>query len=139
MAQSFWARSAALAAEVKAYPGVERLLGTLRGRGWLIGIVTGKAKARTVDVLARTGLASLIDALSTPDDGVGKPDPAALWGCLNKLGLGRRAAVFIGDTAIDMEAARRAGVDGVFRSMGCPPRVSPVELSLPHQQPTRAA
>jgi HAD superfamily hydrolase (TIGR01509 family) len=118
MAGRYSRTSADLASEINTYPGVESVLEALRKQGWLIGVVTGKARARATDIFARTGLGNLIDALTTPDDGVGKPDAAAIWDCLNKIGPNRQAAFFVGDTAIDMEAARNAGVDGVFATWG---------------------
>jgi AHBA synthesis associated protein len=118
MAESFSRASAGLAGEIKTYPAVESVLEALRKQGWLIGVVTGKARARATDIFARTGLGNLVDALSTPDDGVGKPDAAAIWDCLNKIGPDRKAAIFVGDTAIDMEVAQNAGVDGVFATWG---------------------
>lgn len=97
--------------------GVADLLASLRGAGCAIGVVTGKDRARSLSVLANVGLIAHVDALVSGDEGPGKPAPDPLLLCLDRLGA-PVCRGFIGDTATDMEAARRAGVLAILALWG---------------------
>jgi len=57
---------------------------------------------------------ALLDAVVTGDDVTRrKPDPEGLHQCLDRLGLAPRDAVYVGDTSIDMQACRSAGMTPV--------------------------
>lgn len=107
-----------LSAMVRPFPGIPEMLSALVNNGYVIGIVTGKARIRALDILVRTGLLSFIDALVTPDDAPGKPDPAALRYCLQQLGNISEVAFFLGDTAVDMQAAKNAGLKRALAAWG---------------------
>lgn len=113
----------------RPYPGVEAALAALAAAGHAMGVCTNKPIRPTRAVLAHLGLdrwfATVWGGDSLP---VHKPDPAPLAAAFAALGSG--AALYVGDSEVDAETARRAGVpfllfEGGYR--GCP-----VE-DLPHQ------
>jgi phosphoglycolate phosphatase-like HAD superfamily hydrolase len=52
------------------------------------------------------------------EEGFRKPDPRALQLALNKLCAPRGRHLFIGDSEVDLQTARNAGVEGVFLGHG---------------------
>jgi HAD superfamily hydrolase (TIGR01549 family) len=122
-----------LAAEVNLYEGVMDMLVQLRNAGFSVGIVTGKPRARAMDVIDRTRILPFISGLTTADDAV-KPDPQAVRHCLQQIGSSRQVAAFIGDSAIDMQTARNAGVPSFFAAWGALHMLEPelFDLCLKH-------
>ncbi len=95
------------------YDGIAQLLDSLRSRGWLLGIATGKSDRGLVHCLARHGLSDHFITLQTADRHPSKPHPAMLEAALAEAGVGPKDAVMIGDTTYDMVMARAAGVRAV--------------------------
>lgn len=93
------------------YPGVARVLATLRAAGVPTGLVTGKSRrsweitSGVVPDLGPFGATVFDDDVRAP-----KPDPHGLEIALDRLGLDAAAAVYVGDSNSDMEAARTAGL-----------------------------
>lgn len=107
-----------LATNVKPYPGVMEMLAQLRAAGIRIGVLTGKSRCRAVDVLKRTGISNMLDALVTPDDAPGKPAPGGIYRLLDLAGASNGAMFFAGDTVVDMLTARNAGLTAAFSAWG---------------------
>jgi phosphoglycolate phosphatase len=56
-------------------------------------------------------LQPIFDVVLGPDDvGAPKPDPAMLLEAIRRLGVSKNEAVYVGDMAIDVHTARRAGI-----------------------------
>ena len=65
-------------------------------------------------MLRQVGLDDLVPQHTTADDAEeSKPDPDIVQAALRKAKLQPEAAIMLGDTPYDIEAARRAGVDTV--------------------------
>jgi HAD superfamily hydrolase (TIGR01549 family) len=95
------------------YPGVAELLQTLRLRGVPLGIVTGKSR-RAWEVTAAATELGPFDVVVVEDDVTQpKPDPSGLHAALIALGRGPTEALYVGDGAHDLQAARAAGILGV--------------------------
>ena len=47
-----------------------------------------------------------------------KPDPSIVFDILTKTGINKQDTLYIGDSGVDMETARRAGVDSVGVTWG---------------------
>ena len=95
----------------RPYPGAVEALETLRRAGTRTAVVTNKERALTLRVLDGQGLTPLLDRIVTPElAGAAKPDPAGLLDCLRTFGVPPARALFVGDSAIDVAAARSAGV-----------------------------
>lgn len=101
-------------------PGARSLVERLRNRGLKRAVVTSAGSAELADLLREAAVASLFDVEIAGDDaGATKPDPDLVKLALEKLEVGPREAVMIGDTPYDIAAAARAGVSTIaFRSGG---------------------
>lgn len=95
----------------RLYPHVREVLGELRGRGVRLAVVTNKEQAFTELVLNQHGLAPLLDAVLSGDTAPAKkPDPAGLRACMAAFGAEPPECLLVGDSSIDVAAARAAGV-----------------------------
>jgi putative hydrolase of the HAD superfamily len=117
---------AALLASLRfvAFPDAGEALEALRRRGARL-VVVSNWDVSLHDVLARTGLAGLVDAVVTSAEaGAAKPDPALFRAALRAAGRVRAAdALHVGDSLdADVAGARAAGVEAVLlRRDGGPP------------------
>ena len=100
-----------MVAGTRIYPEVRPLLAQLREQGLAVAIVSSKFRYRIEAILERNGLQSLVDVLIVGEDVQRhKPDPEGLVQALARLDLPARAAIYVGDHAVDAQAAERAGV-----------------------------
>lgn len=99
------------------YPGVSTALTELSAAGHRLAICTNKPLGPTRAVLGHFGLSALFPVVIGGDSlPQRKPDPAPLRAALQALGPGK--ALFIGDSEVDAETARAAGVPLVLFSGG---------------------
>lgn len=95
----------------RIYPEVPPLLARLREQGLAVAIVSSKFRYRIEAILALNQLQSLVDVLIGGEDVQRhKPDPEGLVLALARLGVPARSAIYVGDHAVDAQAAERAGV-----------------------------
>lgn len=93
-------------------PGGAELLDWLRERKIPAGIVSTKGGDVLNAIFRRLGLRDQLALIVGGQDvKTPKPDPEGLNFALGKLGLDKGEVLFCGDTVIDAETARRAGVD----------------------------
>jgi phosphoglycolate phosphatase len=93
------------------YPGVLEMLTTLRHRGVLLGIVTTKYRRRIDHLLARDGMAPLMDLIVGGDEVENpKPDPEGIMRALRELDVLPEDAIYVGDSQVDGKAASAADV-----------------------------
>ena len=96
--------------------GVE-LVEHLAKRGYLLGIVT--SSGRDLPFLERWGIRERFDAVVGREDvEQRKPHPEPIERCLTALRIEARDAVYVGDSRIDIRAARAAGVRSVGVTTG---------------------
>lgn len=92
-------------------PGAFEVLSSLHARGLIEGLVTSGSKSRVLRELDALGVAHLFKSVvcgqDTPQK---KPHPAPLLLCLEQLGLEPADAVYIGDSAEDIQMAKAAHV-----------------------------
>lgn len=101
----------------RMYPGAREALSALRAQGWRIGLCTNKPYDATLAVLAHHGLEEVFDAVLGGDSlAERKPDPAPLFAVLEGMGTG--PAVYVGDSEVDAETARRAGLPFALFALG---------------------
>lgn len=101
------------------YSGALDALGALRSAGLRVAVVTSKSRSRLELDLARTGLAPLVDASIAGDEvRRGKPDPEPLLAGLRALDARAGAALYVGDSPVDVASARAAGVYSVGVTFG---------------------
>ncbi len=95
----------------RLYPGVRDVLFGLDQAGVQLAIVTNKEQRYTSRVLRAHGLEKTFERVVSGDTlDTRKPHPAGLLACLAAGGIQPGRALFIGDSSIDAETARRAGV-----------------------------
>lgn len=94
----------------RLYPGVQELVGQLRGRVRL-AVVSGTWRENVEAVLESSGLLAAFDLIVGKEDvGSVKPDPEAYLLALRRLGLDAGEAVAIEDSPTGLAAARAAGI-----------------------------
>ena len=89
-----------------------RVRETLRAIGCDKAIATNKPGDLSRTILVRLGLADEFIAILGEDDvGARKPDPLIVDILRGKVGTGRPQTLYVGDSLVDAETARAAGVD----------------------------
>jgi putative hydrolase of the HAD superfamily len=101
----------------RAFPDVRPALLTARATGWRM-VVASNWDVSLHDVLARLGLASLLDGIVTSAQaGARKPAPAVFEQALRIVQVGPEDAIHVGDSLEeDVIGARNAGIEPVFIS-----------------------
>jgi phosphoglycolate phosphatase len=95
----------------RLYPDVASSLAGLRAMGVRLALVTNKETGFTDAVLAAHGLRRYFDPIVTGDLlRHKKPHSLPLEYCLSRHNVPRERALFVGDSDIDIAAARNAGV-----------------------------
>lgn len=103
------------------YIGVKDLLSQLEARGLAVGLVTGALRSEVELVLRRANLASYFSVIVSGDDlKASKPEPDGYLLAVERLNRNNLAlqlqpanCLAIEDTAVGIEAARRAGMQVV--------------------------
>ncbi len=103
-----------------AFPGARELLEQMRKRGLKLAIASSAEKDELKALLRVVGAADLIEEeTSSKDTKRSKPDPDVMDVTLDRIGLPSNAVLMIGDTAYDIEAAKKVNVDTIaFRCGG---------------------
>lgn len=95
------------------FEGVSQTLDELRSRGITLGIVSG-ARSEVMEFLSKEGLLNRFDTVVLGSDVTrGKPDPEGVLKALNGLNVPPEMALYVGDTPVDIQASRAAGVRAV--------------------------
>ena len=98
--------------ETRLFPGAQELLWDLKGRGVKLGIVSTKRSDTLEIILERCGVLDCLELVIGSDRVKRhKPDPEGLNAAMAAMGVSREELLFCGDTVIDAQAARNAGVD----------------------------
>jgi HAD superfamily hydrolase (TIGR01509 family) len=128
-ADTYWLEEAKKQTPI-LFPGVVEALHRLRER-YPLGIVTSGSKSRVERDLASNGIQAFFQVVITGDDVRNpKPAPDGLEIALQALGIAREAAVYIGDTQLDLETAQSAGVQFI----GIPSRFASLSSATPCRQ-----
>ncbi len=113
------AYSEGICRETRLYPGAEDALALLEARGWLLAVCTNKPVGLAELLLKRLGVAGRFRAvLGAGSLAVCKPHPEHLLATIARAGGAAEAAILIGDSETDREAARNAGVPCILVGFG---------------------
>lgn len=94
----------------RVYPGIPALLVRLRAAGVRTAVVSNKADY-AVQLLADRFFPGLLDAAAGEKEGVRrKPAPDGVLAVLAALGVPPAEAAYVGDSEVDIETARNAGL-----------------------------
>jgi phosphoglycolate phosphatase len=103
----------------RPFPGIPELLSRLRAEGLKLAVLSNKPDASTRQLVEALLPGVRFEAVYGERAGVPrKPDPTAALGMAAELGVGPEDCVFIGDTAVDMDTARAAGMYSVGVTWG---------------------
>ncbi|WP_408638640.1 phosphoglycolate phosphatase [Paraburkholderia ginsengisoli] len=93
------------------FPGVAAGLHELWRRGYRSACVTNKPQALAAALLAKTGLSAYLDVLVAGDTLTSmKPSPEPLWHACHLLDIDPARCALVGDSPVDVAAARAAGL-----------------------------
>jgi pyrophosphatase PpaX len=97
--------------KVRVEPNADFVLKRLRTEGFKLALVSTTPRSIASDVLEHFKLLGLLDAVVYGDDvQASKPDPSGLLKACALLGVSPRDSLYVGDTLVDIEAARSAGM-----------------------------
>lgn len=120
---AFHASGYARLLDAPAFAGADAVIAALGARA---GLVTNKPRCYLAPLLAQRGW--FFGAIVDGDDPAGrKPEPGPLLRAADLLGVAPADAIFVGDTAVDREAARAAGMRFVPVAWGA---VEPGEAAI---------
>ena len=102
----------------KPYEGISELLQELRNMGILTAVVSNKGDY-AVQELMKQYFDGLFDAGVGEKEGIErKPAPDTVYAVLDALHMDKSEAVYIGDSEVDIETAKNAGMDCILVSWG---------------------
>jgi len=97
--------------EMGPFPGVKELLVDLRGRGYKTALFTGRGRPSTQVLLEAMEMDVLFDDTVTGEEAARpKPAPDGVRMILDHLSIPPERAALVGDSPLDVAAARAAGV-----------------------------
>jgi phosphoglycolate phosphatase len=100
-----------LVVDSRPYEGIEDLLAELERRGMPKAVLTNKPHAPAIAIVQQLLGRFRWDAILGQRDGVPhKPDPTGAHEIAERLGVARRDCALVGDSRIDVETARHAGM-----------------------------
>lgn len=104
------------------YPGVSELLSELNRQGMDIAVATNKYQSAAEKIIVHffPDVPFVTVMGQIPERRV-KPDPSVVFAILNKRPTHKRDVIYCGDSAVDIETARRACVESVGVTWGFRP------------------
>ncbi len=99
------------------YPDTGEILAYFKNKNQ--AVVTNKPNPYSKDILHALGVGSyFLDIIAGDSEHPKKPDPAALFFLMKKCRAGKGETLFVGDSVVDIETARNAGVEIAIVSHG---------------------
>jgi pyrophosphatase PpaX len=106
----------------RVFRGIPTLVRRLRQAGAPMGVVSCKRRALVEAELEAAGLRSYFEVVIGFEDVTPpKPAPDPLLAAIARLGLSRSAAVYVGDSMVDLKTGRAARVRTVLAAWGLSP------------------
>ncbi len=106
-------------AKTRLLDNAAEVVRTLHGRGVRLAVATNKFGKFARNLVAHLGVGKYFSAVLGAGDGIPpKPAPDILLRLVEELGLGRKGALYAGDTPMDIETGGRAGVPVVAVATG---------------------
>ena len=102
--------------DVRFFEGVSETLGSLKDRGYLLGIITDTALPVSVKLnwFERAGFGNVWDSvISSQELGIRKPNPRIYQAALQQLGIPADQAVFIGHKTSELDGAKAVGMNTI--------------------------
>lgn len=108
-------------ADIPLFAGARELLADLDSAGYLMAVATGKTRAGLARAIAKADLQGVFHATRCADEGLPKPHPDMLLYLMDRLEVGPRETLMIGDTTHDLDLAQSAGAAGLAVTYGAHP------------------
>ena len=107
----------------RPYPGIQALLSKLQGKGLKLAVASNQFQ-EGAEKLVKEFFPDIrfVAVLGNSPELPLKPDAAVVQLVLDKAGVSREEAVFVGDSATDMKTAANGGVRSIGVSWGFRPR-----------------
>ncbi|MDE6297672.1 MAG: HAD family hydrolase [Muribaculaceae bacterium] len=104
------------------YPGISELLLELTDKGVAVGVTSNKYEA-AVQKIVKHFFPDIpfVALLGQVEERPTKPDPSIVFSLLNIFPTPKKDILYVGDSAVDMETARRACVESVGVTWGFRP------------------
>jgi len=103
----------------KPYNGMPELLQDLRDMGVAMAVASNKYQKAVTKIIAHFFPEIQFVAVEGQQDGRNvKPDPSVIFAILAQARVLKADTLYVGDSGVDMEAARRAGIDSVGVTWG---------------------
>ncbi len=108
-----------IAVDSRPYPGVAELLEQCADSGVAMAVCTNKLEALSINLIEALEFAHFFGAIVGPDTiGIAKPDAAPYREAVLRAGGALAGSVMIGDSEIDIQTAKAAGVPSIGVSFG---------------------
>lgn len=114
------------------YDGIVPLMQKLRGKGVKLAVISNKQDT-AVKPLAEKYFPGLLEiAVGESAEVRRKPNPDAVLAALRHIGVEREDAIYVGDTEVDLQTARNAGMECASVDWGFRTREQLVEIGAEH-------
>jgi len=120
------------------YPGVREAVEQLSAQGHMLSILTNKPVRISRDILAALGVAPLFHRIYGGDSfSAKKPDPIGITTLLADANVAAGDAILVGDSGVDIQTARNAGIRSCGVAWGFQPEAFtaiPPDLLIQHPE-----
>ncbi|SFR55120.1 HAD family hydrolase [Anaeromicropila populeti] len=97
--------------QVTAFKGMREVLGNMKSMGIRLAVVSNKPHDRAVEVVERLfGKGFFDEVLGLKEGYPKKPDPLGALSVANSIGVSPKECIFVGDTNVDMQTGKGAGM-----------------------------
>ncbi len=115
------------------YPGITDMLEWLQEEGVKIAVASNKYDLATQKLIRHYFPDVAFAAIEGQKEGIPvKPDPSIVFSILAQVKVRKSDALYVGDSGVDMETARRACIDSVGVTWGFRPEKELVEYHAGH-------
>ena len=99
---------------IPLYNQAFEMLHALKSRGKKLGLITSTIRSTLEKTIAVHKLQGIFDVVVPGNEAKEKPHPEGVLLALQQLGVRKEAAIMIGDSEKDLQAAKNAGVDSML-------------------------
>ena len=118
---------------VAPYEGIVDMLKNLKEAGIRMAVLSNKPHLQTIDVVREFFGEDTFAHVQGQQEGVPrKPDPTAALYIAERLGVDPKECVYIGDSDVDMQTGKAAGMETVGVSWGFRPKEMLIEHGAKH-------
>lgn len=114
----------------KPYPGIPQLMERLQAEGFLLAIASNKYEAATIELMKDYFSQIRFASIHGQREGIPvKPDPMIVYDICKESSSAVEECIYVGDSDVDIQTARNAGVPAIAVSWGFRPRAELASLN----------